>query len=353
MAKPTRLSIKDADLLPYFCEPQGIFGLIIASELLALGIVLVSSPIQPFPWTNLGITSLIVLWISLSSATILCNIRSLLRRLPRVVSGMLAYTVVLLVAGLVLFVGRKWLLSDFDVLLWLRDIVVAAIFSGIWLRFFYLQQELRIQQQAELQARIQSLQARIRPHFLFNSMNTIASLISIDPDSAEKVVEDLSELFRASLQEASLVPLSEELSLCKSYVAIEQVRLGKRLSVSWECDDIPASVEIPRLSLQPLIENAIYHGITGLPEGGVVEVVLRRVESSVFIQVRNPFPSKLTAAAKTQKGNQVAMENISHRLHAYFGNKASLLVQIHPGDTIQDYFLVTISLPLLQVNPRK
>lgn len=332
------------DLLPYFCKTKGIFGLIVASELIAIGIVLIKHSLWPFPWGSLGVISLVVLWVSLSAAAVLCSVRRFLRQLRPLIGGLVAYSLVLGVAAFILGFGRLFFLGHFDALIWLRDVVVAAIFSGIWMRYFYLQQQLRYQQQSELQARIQALQARIRPHFLFNSMNTIASLVSIDPDAAEQVVEDLSELFRASLQEAGLVSLEEELALCRSYVAIEQTRLGQRLGVQWQCDIDTKKFSIPRLSLQPLIENAIYHGISGLRGGGVVEVVLRDTESDVFIQVRNPFPTELTYD-KTEESHQVAMENITHRLQAYYGNRASLLVQIQTGDTVQDFYVVTIRLP--------
>src|SRR5690606_15741716 len=126
----------------------------------------------------------------------------------------------------------------------------------------YLTQQLRLRQKAELEARIQALQSRIRPHFLFNSMNSIASLIGIDPQAAEAAVEDLSGLFRASLGQSSAeVSLDDEFELCRRYLRMEQLRLGERLRVRWDVDAVPTTLPIPALSLQPLLENAIYHGI--------------------------------------------------------------------------------------------
>ena len=121
------------------------------------------------------------------------------------------------------------------------------------LRWFYLQQQLQNREQAALKSRIQALQSRIRPHFLFNSMNSIASLIDIDPEAAEKMVVDLSELFRASLMEPGLVSIEDEIALCKQFVSIEQTRLGPRLAVEWNVDLSEGSFKIPSLMLQPLI----------------------------------------------------------------------------------------------------
>ena len=144
-----------------------------------------------------------------------------------------------------------------------------------FLRYNYIQRSLHTREESELHARIQALQSRIRPHFLFNSMNIIASLIPVDPDVAETVVEDLSELFRASLQEeGSEVSIEEELALCRRYTRIEYLRLGERLNIEWQIEDAVESVKIPLLTLQPLLENAIYHGIQPMPEGGTITVSL-------------------------------------------------------------------------------
>ena len=149
---------------------------------------------------------------------------------------------------------------NIDLNLLIRDMLIALVLGGIALRYFYLSQLLQRQSEAELQARIEALQARIRPHFLFNSMNIIASLIPVDAEKAEQVVEDLSELFRASLNtDAQLVPLADELSICRKYASIEQLRIGERLQMDWNVLEPLPAVKVPALCLQPLLENAIYH----------------------------------------------------------------------------------------------
>lgn len=140
--------------------------------------------------------------------------------------------------------------------------------SGLLLRYFYLQSQWRRQEQAELRARIESLQARIRPHFLFNSLNSIAALVASDPVKAEQAVLDLSDLFRASLaRPGTLVAWRDELELSRRYLSIEQYRLGDRLQMDWQVDGVPDDLPIPQLTLQPLLENALVYGIQPRIEG--------------------------------------------------------------------------------------
>ena len=222
------------------------------------------------------------------------------------------------------------LVASFD---WLdigRNVIIAGITAGLVLRYSYLQEELNAKLRSELTHRLQALQSRIRPHFLFNSMNIIASLIETDPKTAESVVEDLSELFRASLDKiGNQVPFQQEVALCKRYMRIEKLRLGRRLEVEWDVDQVSEQINIPLLTIQPLLENAIYHGIQPLPEGG--KIVVRAWQESGFLQfsVENPVPT--TAAIKasiiSHKGNKMALENTRHRLIALYGNKASLDIE--------------------------
>ena len=221
-----------------------------------------------------------------------------------------------------------------------RNLIVAAVMTGIAFRYFFLQHQLRRQEQAELNSRIQALQSRIRPHFLFNSMNIIASLISIDPETAEEVVEDLSMLFRASLNDSTDKPvlLSEELSLCDKYVHIEGLRLDDRLDVYWQVDVDPDNVRIPLLTLQPLLENAIYHGIQPLPNGGTVLVRIREEANCLIASISNP----VAALGQTHSsGNQMALDNIRSRLEAIYGAQASLVTE-----SDETSFCTTISYPL-------
>lgn len=293
-------------------------------ELLAIALTVAQSGVLTFSWNRLGVLSMLIQWIVLASAACLCPLRPWFKQRHPMVAGMVSYLLVLCITMLFSALGAYLQSPSATVSgdLLLTNLMLAAVFAGIVLRYFYLQQQLRNQQQAELSARIQALQARIRPHFLFNSMNSIASLIDIDPQAAEKMVVDLSELFRASLSDPGLIPLENELELCRRFVAIEQMRLGERLQVTWDVDELPGAV-IPSLLLQPLVENAIYHGIQPLLDGGTVSISVKAVGSQCQIRVMNPVGDK---SQSSNKGNGLALHNIRHRLEAHYGAKGSLQV---------------------------
>ncbi len=332
--------------LPDICQAQSILFLVLVTELLVFVLVLGNSSLIDFSWVELGLTSLFVQWIVLVSAALLCNIRPMLSGMSVAVATMTAYGLILsltLVFSLIAewFMvndGHSWTLETLgDVV---RNLIIAAVMAGIAFRYFFLQHQLRRQEQAELNSRIQALQSRIRPHFLFNSMNIIASLISIDPDTAEEVVEDLSVLFRASLNDSSNqpVPLREELSLCEKYVHIESLRLDDRLGVDWQVEVDLDEVRIPLLTLQPLLENAIYHGIQPLPKGGVVLVHIYEAQEQLIIRLENPVPQ---GEYSHEAGNRMAIENIRHRLQAIYGDEAKLVTERD-----ETTFRTTVSYPL-------
>ncbi len=190
------------------------------------------------------------------------------------------------------------------------------------MRYLYVSSEWRRSIVLEAQARISALQALIRPHFLFNSMNTIASLTRSNPKQAEEAVEDLADLLRANLNAPKdRTTLKEELEVAAIYQRIEKLRLGDRLTVRWDVDDLPMRALIPSLTIQPLLENAIYHGIELLPDGGEVRVSGRRVNGDLRIVVRNPVaPDR----ARKKDGNKMAMANIRQRFELAYGNRASV-----------------------------
>ncbi len=174
----------------------------------------------------------------------------------------------------------------------------------------------------QAQARLQALQARIRPHFLFNSMNTIASLTHDQPDLAEQAIENLSDLFRASLSAESNISLTQEIELTRSYVDLELLRLGPRLRVNWKLPGHPLSVSLPALTLQPLMENAIYHGIEPLPEGGSIDIEVVTRLRSIEVRITNPVVPDDTGHHRT--GNHMAVDNIRERLQIAFRGGASM-----------------------------
>ncbi|MDH5738337.1 MAG: histidine kinase [Gammaproteobacteria bacterium] len=324
--------------LPDLCNQQSFLFLVLLAELLVIVLVLASEGLLEFGWAQLALTSLFVQWVVLSSAGVLCTIRPwLLQQESLVVSVSLGYGMIMLVAlvfsfmaeWLLLVPGEEWGSQQWGILG--RNMIITLIMAGLAFRYFYLAHQLRRKEQAELNSRIQALQSRIRPHFLFNSMNIITSLISVDPETAELVVEDLSTLFRASLTEASgeAVTLEEELQLCDKYIHIESLRLDDRLEVNWRVNVDTREVTIPLLSLQPLIENAIYHGIQPLPEGGAVDIGIEAIEDMIHITIENPVPEASPRLDGVRKdGNQMALENIKSRLSVMYGERASLSTRL-------------------------
>jgi two-component system sensor histidine kinase AlgZ len=175
------------------------------------------------------------------------------------------------------------------------------------------------------EARLQALQARIRPHFLFNSINAVLSLIRQEPRRAESALEDMAELFRVLMADnRELIPLARELELCRLYLALEQLRLGERLTVEWRVDNAPLAVLIPPLVLQPLLENAVYHGIEPRTEPGVISIDVYAARDSLHALLRNPYQP----GNDHHQGNHMALANIRERLQLHFDAEASMTSRV-------------------------
>ena len=330
--------------LPDLCRVQSVFFLLIVTELVALLFTLAHPSTELLDWNYLGLISLFGHWAVLTSAALLCIARPALAKLSINVAATTAFMVILSITLIYSLIADHFLRrpsgSEVDTLFLLRNLVISAIIGGITLRYFYLQQQWKSQRQAELQARLEALQARIRPHFLFNSMNTIASLISSNPDMAEEAVLDLSELFRATLNNKKmLIPLREELELCKRYLHIEGLRLSGRMTVDWKLSNYDGAALIPPLSLQPLVENAIYHGIQPRKEGGTITIESYRKNSTIYILISNPFDNSLSDSHK--KGNKIALDNIRRRFEAIFDHQA-----VMKTSQIDGMFTVTLRFPV-------
>lgn len=321
--------------LPELCLPEALLVLVLLAELLVLVLVL-SEPMQPgFNWVRLALTSLFVQWIVLLSAGVLCALRPLLALLRPSLAGVICSALVVLLTLACTAVTDYYELGgplkfSGEANRYLRHALISLIMSGLLLRYFYLQSQWRKQQQAELQARIESLQARIRPHFLFNSLNSIASLVQIDPNKAEQAVLDLSDLFRASLAKpGSVVGWSDELELAKRYLSIEQYRLGERLQLDWQVAAVPDNVPIPQLTLQPLLENAVIYGTAPLIEGGLIKIEATYEHGFFTLWVSNPYDE--SNQQQPSRGTKQALVNIGARLTALFGPRASLSVERRDG----------------------
>ena len=321
-------------VVPDLCSVTALTLVVLFAELLVVVLWVAGGDAS---WLRFALLSLFVQWVAITSAATICALRGWLSRRSMVVGAALTFLLVLLVTLVEGLIADRILVQFAPVSIeWSRIasmLVISAIISGLALRYFYVQQRLRAKEQSELQARLQALQSRIRPHFLFNSMNIIASLIAVDPDTAESVVEDLSELFRASLNEAgNQVPIDVELDLCQRYVRIESLRLGDRLQFDWQLGELPTGIQIPLLTLQPLLENAIYHGVQPRAEGGTVTVRIWSEKDEVRILITNPLPP--ASVRSGSEGNRMALDNIRSRLQVLYGNDARLLAEAD-GETFR------------------
>ena len=335
-------------LLPNFCEVSNLFIVVLLTEVLAIIFAMASSSSSQQFWDYLALSSLLMLWIALLNAAILCGLRGWLQNQKQnhclIISFSLMMFTSLLVsmlaslASTLLYMGYGD--SQFDTLFFIRVMTISAVIYFLLLRYFYIQHQWRINLAAQSHAEIQALRARIRPHFLFNSMNTIASLIAISPETAETAIEDLSDLFRASLSEQNMSTLRDEVELTRSYLAIEALRLGDRLQTEWQIDENLLDIEVPSLCIQPLAENAVYHGIEPIPEGGKILISALQIDNRLQLSVSNPLmPENLSLISK--KGNQMAQENIRQRLQLVYGKKGGFTI----NDTKENY-TVSLLIPL-------
>ncbi len=326
---------RSGTFLPDFAAIKVVFVVVVTAELLAMVLALADSDSLQGFFGNLSLYSLFVQWIALAGSVLFYLLRAYSSNWSDLKVGLAAWGLLLLLTMI-----TSWLAIQFMGIIWqpsgelffiLRNMGICAIVAAIVLRYLYLQHIWRQQAAAESQARFQALQSRIRPHFLFNSMNTIASLTRSDPAIAEEVVHNLSDLFRANLSDSkTLSTLREELKLAQGYLQIESQRLGDRLRVKWDLDGLPQDAVIPALLLQPLLENAVYHGIEPATEQGTIHIVGRYRRFKVNLSIRNTLPPE--ECSRHREGNSLALENIRQRLHAVFADEAGLNMSMVDGE---------------------
>ena len=340
-----------AEFLPNFCTGEVVFNVVVVAEMLAIVINLVipRNFLSPTVLQDLLLISIFIQWVALAGTAVLCYTRKYLNRLPNLRALGAAY-LLLLLTTLVVSECVVWLLwalgrvnsarpawyADFHIL----NLTISAIINGLLLRLFLAKHELQSRTLSETRARLQALQSRIRPHFVFNSLNIIASLTRSDPEKAEAAIEDMADLFRMMLsQDEMLVPVKNEIDVARKYLALEQLRLDNRLTVNWDIGTFPRKAVMPVLTLQPLLENAIRHGIEELPAGGSIDARLWEENDRIHIQVANPLPKTKSKQAKSTPGQ--SLDNIRQRFQSHYGEQASLVSSQENG-----LFTVTVVLPI-------
>jgi two-component system, LytTR family, sensor histidine kinase AlgZ len=327
------------DALPNFRS----LGVILRTILLVNGVALLlillyATTLQQF-LQQLMLSATLLQPILLSSLLLLYFLNSQLARL-QYRQGI--YAVTLIIMLITLSIVQLWNSlylpiesSTFGI--W-RYILISAAASIILLQYF--RWRFLVLSPAIFEARFQALQARIRPHFLFNCINSVLSIVRSDPQRAESALEDMSDLFRMAMEYGNeLVPLNHEIQLSREYLSLEKLRLGNRLTASWHINDLPDDALVPPLILQPLLENSVYHGIEPLPGGGVIDIRLARYDDDIHFDIYNPRFEFETHRV----GNKLALANIRERLALLFDIEARYTVEIG-----NDFYHVHIVMPYVK-----
>lgn len=324
----------ESDFLPDFCRGWVVFNVVVVAELVAIviNLLLPQGLLTPHAALDLLVVSVFVQWVALTGTAVLCRLRGFLNRLPNLRATALAYLILL---GVTLLVGELAML-----LLWISgksptwhplwygnfqifSLTISAIVHGILLRYFLARHEAVQRTRAEARARIQAQLARIRPHFVFNALNIIASLTRTDPHKAETAIEDMADLFRMMLSEDEmLVPVRNEIDVAKKYLALESLRLDARLKVNWDIGTYPRKAVMPVLMLQPILEFLIRYGIEDRTEGGTVDVQLREEGDNIHLRVS--APGARTRARQHDATADRTLESIRLRLQNHYGSAATL-----------------------------
>ncbi len=346
----------EAPWLPDLCRLPRLATMFGVAELVVL--VLALAPDGGAHWNPQRFVSAsgFALWLALTIAVSLCALRRQLSRLPVALGSIAAVAgatfIALLGAAMLHQLDRSlgYGLIPASVALVqfaLGSAAIAALITAVVLRYLFVIDGWQAQVRASARAEADALQARIKPHFLFNSMNTIAGLVRHDPVVAERAVLDLSDLFRAALGAGeSDSSLREEVELAERYLAIEALRLGARLQVEWRrTEPLPWALPLPRLVLQPLLENAVLHGVSRLPQGGCIDIGIEVEGGHLHVVIRNPA---LPPEDRQGNGARHAQRSIGHRLAYAFGPRARMTSQWQDG-----YYRCELTVPIAGEAPAR
>ncbi|MBJ6978783.1 MULTISPECIES: histidine kinase [unclassified Luteimonas] len=312
--------------LETLAQPRTVVATLIAGEGLALVLALASNAGED-RWLYFGLASLLIQWVALLTLALMYALRSALGRLHAVY---LAWTALGLLVANAWLVGTltwvtlrdAWPMEETWAGFFVRLTGIALILGLMALATFRITWSSRQLALRTKQAELESLQARTHPHFLFNTLNTAAALVHARPDAAETLLLDLSDLFRAALTGPSYIPLEQEVDLTKRYLSIEHLRLGKRLDVRWELPVPLPAVSLPSLSLQPLVENAVRHGIERREGGGSIDILVTSDAQHLILSVRNDLPAGVTP--DDGRGHGVGLASVSQRIDDMTGGEGGV-----------------------------
>lgn len=340
----------------HFLPDFGSFGMAIRIIFLALLIAIIitigRNPVfNEHAWQEFNLLAAFALALSFIVVVVLKLAAPLLKRTSATAGSVLVVLLILAVTAVgtdamifalhdLGFVAERW--PPWRESLLVRTLMIAGIISVLGLRYLILQHRAELDAKSREEARMQALQSRIRPHFLFNSLNAVLGLMRREPRRAEQVIEDLAELFRALLTDGrSFVRLGDEIALLERYAAIEKLRLGERLRLTWELDAAPVDALLPPLVLQPLLENAVYHGVEPAAGPGEVRVRIERRGERVRAVIENTLvPAPAGAAHGHRHGSGMALANVRERLALFYDAEARLQTSAADG-----LYRVEIDLP--------
>ena len=327
--------------VPNLCKNTSVLVAMLVTQVIIIIFQLVTDEQDWF--STLGFRSLYIQWMLLLSMLVLCKIRNYVNQLPNMGTLLASLAAVLIVFILVetsaQYISASRLNDPWEPAESIRRSLATLLVFALTARFFGIINLLNLRAQSEIQSRIEALQSRIKPHFLFNSLNAISELIHSQPKAAEQALESLSDLFRASLSDTGHThTLEQEIALCRQYLELEQWRMGDRLSVEWNIADDLTQAEVPTLMLQPLIENAVVHGIQPSVEGGQINITAKTLGRRRFeININN------TVSGRASKpGHGYALENLRQRLSAIYDDQFTF--EIDPDR--QGVYHVSLLLPL-------
>ena len=345
-------SSEKQSFLPDFGTFSMLLQFVILAELIAIIITIGrNSEFTEQVWQDFSLLSVFALSIALCSIVVLKIISPLLRRTSTGTGSVLVITILLLVTSLgidsiiyllhhLAIIEERW--PAWRETLLIRSLMIAGIIGTLGVRYLIMRERSDKDSKLQQESKLQALQSRIRPHFLFNSLNSVASLTRSDPSKAEAVLHDLADLFRVLLADArKLVPVSAEREISRQYLEVEKIRLGDRLQIKWNVSNIPRAALIPALTLQPLLENAIYHGIEPRFAGGTIKIEMWAEGEMLNIMISNPLPD--VRKESHTKGNKIAQDNIRQRLATQFGSAASMQVIQEGGQ-----YHVKVKIPIVR-----
>ena len=338
--------------LPAFCTPR----ILLITLLLGFGLALllaIAPGVSEDRWIRLGTTSWFVAWVTLITIGALCALQKPLCRLPRhwlllvVMSILLFTTAIISVLAYQSLTRFGWNPFESQLEFLLHNQAIASVVGGMGIWIFSLHWAKTRRVTAQTKAELDALHARIRPHFLFNSLNTVAALIDADPKAAEAAVLDLASIFRAALHAGDTASLDDELALTRRYLALERWRLGQRLVVEWVLPEMPLPpIILPILTIQPLLENAVRYAVERSSEPCTIRIECLVGDQAISLLIDNPVIMDTQPPARD--GNGVSLQNIRDRLALMFGDRASLRIGV-----VDAHFRVKLVLPRPDTNEMK